>query len=49
MRGIESHNSHLAGVLPKSYAAIPNATLGSLLRHINGYTKDLEGDAFGLI
>jgi type I restriction enzyme M protein len=49
MRAVEAHNPDLAGVLPKSYTAIENTTLASLLRHINGYTKDLEGDAFGLI
>ncbi|MGI9098105.1 MAG: type I restriction-modification system subunit M [Solirubrobacteraceae bacterium] len=49
MRAIETHNSELAGVLPKAYTTIDNATIASLLRHINGYTKDLEGDAFGLI
>ena len=49
MRAVEAENPHLAGVLPKSYASIENSTLASLLRHINGYTKDLEGDAFGLI
>ena len=49
MRAVEAENPHLSGVLPKSYASIENSTLASLLRHINGYTKDLEGDAFGLI
>ena len=49
MRLVEKHNSELNGILPRSYAAIPDATIASLLRHISGYTKDLEGDAFGLI
>lgn len=49
MRLVEEHNSDLKGILPRSYAAIPNATIASLLRHINSYTKELEGDAFGLI
>jgi type I restriction enzyme M protein len=49
MRLVEEHNPELAGVLPRSYTAIPNPTIASLLRHINSYTKDLEGDAFGLI
>ena len=49
MRAIETHNPDLGGILPKGYTAIDNGTLASLLRHINGYTKDLEGDAFGLI
>jgi len=46
---VEKHNPELAGVLPRTYAAITNATIASLLRHISSYTKDLEGDAFGLI
>ncbi len=49
MREIEENNPELAGVLPKAYTAIDNSTIASLLRHINSYTKDLEGDAFGLI
>ena len=49
MRAIEADNPDLSGVLPKSYTAIDNTTLASLLRHINSATKDLEGDAFGLV
>lgn len=49
MRLIEEHNPDLSGVLPRTYTAIGNDTIASLLRHINSYTKDLEGDAFGLI
>jgi len=49
MRLIEEHNADLSGVLPRSYTAIANDTIASLLRHINSYTKGLEGDAFGLI
>jgi len=49
MRLVEEQNPDLSGVLPRSYAAIDSPTIASLLRHINGYTKDLEGDAFGLI
>lgn len=49
MRSIEEHNPELAGVLPRTYTAIDNSTIASLLRHISSYTKDLEGDAFGLI
>ena len=49
MRSVEEHNPELAGVLPHTYTAIDNSTIASLLRHINSYTKDLEGDAFGLI
>ncbi len=49
MRLVEEHNLELRGVLPRTYTAIANATIASLLRHISSYTKDLEGDAFGLI
>ncbi len=49
MRAIEEHNHDLSGVLPKTYTALDSNTIGSLLRHINSYTKDLEGDAFGLV
>ncbi len=49
MREIEENNPDLAGILPKAYTSIDNRTITSLLRHINSYTKDLEGDAFGLI
>ena len=49
MRSVEEHNPELAGVLPRTYTAIGNSTIASLLRHINSYTKNLEGDAFGLI
>jgi type I restriction enzyme M protein len=49
MRLVEEHNPDLSGVLPRTYTSIENSTLASLLRHINSYTKDLEGDAFGLI
>jgi type I restriction enzyme M protein len=49
MRSVEECNPELAGVLPRTYTSIENSTISSLLRHINSYTKDLEGDAFGLI
>ena len=43
MRLVEEHNPDLAGVLPRTYTAIANSTIASLLRHISSYTKDLEG------
>ena len=49
MRAVEEHNPDLSGVLPKNYTALESSTIASLLRHINSYTKDLEGDAFGLV
>ena len=38
-----------SGVLPPNYTALRSETIASLLRHINSYTRDLEGDAFGLV
>jgi len=49
MRQVEEHNPDLRGHLPHTYNAIENSTIASLLRHISSYTRDLEGDAFGLI
>lgn len=49
MRLVEENNPELAGVMPRTYTALDSSTIVSLLRHINSYTKDLEGDAFGLI
>ena len=49
MAAVERDNPDLRGVLPRSYTAIGGTTIASLLRHINSYTKDLEGDAFGLV
>jgi type I restriction enzyme M protein len=49
MRLVEEHKPDLSGVLPRAYTALPTTTIASLLRHINSYTKDLEGDAFGLV
>jgi type I restriction enzyme M protein len=49
MRAVEEHNPDLSGILPKSYNALESSTIASLLRHISSYTKDLEGDAFGLV
>ncbi len=49
MRLVEEHNPELAGVMPRTYTALESSTIASLLRHIDSYTKDLEGDAFGLI
>jgi type I restriction enzyme M protein len=49
MAAVERDNPDLRGVLPRSYTAIGSTTIASLLRHINSYTKDLKGDAFGLV
>ena len=47
MRLIEEHNPDLAGVLPRSYSGIENATLVELLRLLG--PVDIEGDAFGKV
>ena len=47
MAAIEAENEELKGVLPRSYTALPNATLVELLRLLA--PLDLEGDAFGKI
>jgi type I restriction enzyme M protein len=49
MRLVEEHNKDLVDILPRRYKMIENSTIASLLRYISSYTKDLEGDAFGLI
>ncbi len=49
MRLIEKDNPELAGVLPRTYTTLDSSTIASLLRHVNSYTKNLEGDAFGRI
>ena len=49
MQAVEKHNPDLSGVLPKNYTALRSETIASLLRHINSYTRDLQGDAFGLV
>jgi len=49
MAAVERDNPDLRGVLPRSYTAIGGTTIASLLRHISSSTKDLEGDAFGLV
>lgn len=47
MAAIEAENEELKAVLPRSYTALPNATLVELLRLLA--PLDLEGDAFGKI
>lgn len=47
MDAIVEANPDLAGVLPRSYAALPNAVLADLLRLLA--PLQVEGDAYGLI
>jgi type I restriction enzyme M protein len=46
---IEDENPALRGVLPRTYQALTNATLVSLLRSVNSILGDIEGDAFGKV
>jgi type I restriction enzyme M protein len=47
MAVIENENPALVGILPRTYQALSNDTLVSLLRSINAILGDIEGDAFG--
>jgi type I restriction enzyme M protein len=49
MAAIEEQNPSLKGVLPRTYQALTNATLVSLLRSVNAMLGDIEGDAFGKV
>jgi len=49
MAAIEEENPQLKGVLPRTYQALSNSTLVSLLRSINAILGDIEGDAFGKV
>ena len=49
MGAIEEENPQLKGVLPRTYQALSNSTLVSLLRSINAILGDIEGDAFGKV
>ena len=49
MSAIEDENPSLKGVLPRTYQALTNDTLVSLLRSVNAILGDIEGDAFGKV
>ena len=49
MAAIEEENPALKGVLPRTYQALTNDTLVSLLRSVNAILGDIEGDAFGKV
>jgi type I restriction enzyme M protein len=49
MRAIERDNSHMAGVLPKSYQIFDSRLLAELLKTISTIPATLVGDAFGKI
>jgi len=47
MAAIEQENDELRGVLPRTYKALSNSTLVTLLRNVNALLGNLPGDAFG--
>ena len=49
MKAIEAENSHIAGVLPKTYNRLEKNTLFELLRIMEQIPMDIEGDAFGTV
>ena len=49
MRAIERDNSHMAGVLPKSYQIFDSRLLAELLKTLSTIPAGLDGDAFGKI
>ena len=49
MKAIEAENSHIAGVLPKTYNRLEKHTLLELLRIMEQIPMDIEGDAFGKV
>ncbi|MGD9706410.1 MAG: N-6 DNA methylase [Candidatus Delongbacteria bacterium] len=49
MRAIETDNTDLKDVLPKTYNRFENTLLKELLKTMNSVPLDIEGDAFGKI
>jgi type I restriction enzyme M protein len=49
MRSIETDNSQLAGVLPKTYQLFDSTLLKNLLKKVSEIPDTLDGDAFGRI
>ena len=49
MREIEAENTHVNGVLPKTYNRLEKGTLLELLRIMDQIPMDIEGDAFGKV
>jgi type I restriction enzyme M protein len=49
MAAIEEENPALKGILPRTYQALSNDTLVSLLRSVNAILGHIEGDAFGKV
>jgi type I restriction enzyme M protein len=49
MAAVERENEELRGVLPRTYKALSNATLTTLLRNVNSILGDIDGDGFGKV
>jgi len=49
MKAIEDENEELRGVLPRTYNALTNATLATLIRNVNSILGDIDGDGFGKV
>jgi type I restriction enzyme M protein len=49
MKAIEDQNEELRGVLPRTYTALTNATLATLLRNVDAMLGAIEGDGFGKV
>jgi len=49
MKAIEDENEELRGVLPRTYNALTNATLATLIRNVNAILGNIDGDGFGKV
>jgi type I restriction enzyme M protein len=49
MKAIEDENEELRGVLPRTFNALSNSTLVTLLRNVNSLLGGIDGDGFGQV
>jgi type I restriction enzyme M protein len=49
MKAVEEANDELRGVLPRTYIALTNDTLVTLLREVNSILEPISGDAYGKV
>jgi type I restriction enzyme M protein len=49
MAAVERENDELAGVLPRTFKALTNSTLTTLLRNVNSILGNIDGDGFGKV
>jgi type I restriction enzyme M protein len=49
MKAIEDENEELRGVLPRTFSALTNSNLKTLLRNVNAVLGDIDGDGFGKV